>query len=71
MAKFPCEMRVVAKAAGVGDLLMPRSVKSFWTEDLEDRSQGAPPELRWRWSITRYVPPRLGVRTDDKVRLPG
>ena len=53
MAKFPCEMRVVAKAAGVGDSLMPRSVKSFWTEDLEDRSQGAPPELRWRWSITR------------------
>jgi hypothetical protein len=33
----------------------------------EDRSLGTPPELRWRWSITRYVPPRLGVRTDNKV----
>ena len=33
----------------------------------EDRSHGTPPELRWRWSITRYVPPGLGVRTDNKV----
>jgi hypothetical protein len=33
----------------------------------EDRSQGTPRELRCRWSITRYVPPRLGIRTDNKV----
>jgi hypothetical protein len=32
----------------------------------EDRSLGTPPELRWRW-VTLYVPPRLGVRTDNKV----
>jgi hypothetical protein len=33
----------------------------------EDRSEYTPPELRWFWSITRYVPPRLNVRTHDKV----
>ena len=29
----------------------------------EDRSESTPRELRWFWSITRYVPPRLNVRT--------
>ena len=33
----------------------------------EDRSESTPRELRWFWSITRYVPPRLNVRTHDKV----
>ena len=27
----------------------------------------SPAELRWFWLITRYVPPRLNVRTNDKV----
>jgi hypothetical protein len=33
----------------------------------EDSSKSTPAELRWFWLITRYVPPRLNVRTDDKV----
>ena len=33
----------------------------------EDTSASTPAELRWFWSITVYVPPSLGVRTNDKV----
>jgi hypothetical protein len=33
----------------------------------EDRSASAPPDLRWFWSVTVYVPPSLGVRTSNKV----
>ena len=31
----------------------------------EDRH--APPELRWFWSITVYVDPKLGIRTDGRT----
>jgi len=31
----------------------------------EDRH--APPELRWFWSITVYVDPKLGIRTDGST----
>ena len=31
----------------------------------EDRH--APPELRWFWSITVYVDPKFGIRTDDRT----
>jgi hypothetical protein len=33
----------------------------------EDSSKSTAAGLRWFWSITRYVPPRLNVRTNDKV----
>ena len=33
----------------------------------EDRSESTPPDLRWFWSVTVYVPPSLGVRTSDRA----